>query len=79
MVDGEFCDFVVLCVSVWNIYLKPSHKEAVCCQLCEARDSILQQGEDAPAHVQEGYQVVHGDHGEQKHEGYLADDCSDHI
>lgn len=56
-----------------------AHHEPVRRQFSERVCSILQQGEESPKDIHGGDSPVHGDVGEQEHEGHHANNCADCV
>lgn len=59
--------------------LEPAHQESIRRYFGKGGSPVLQQCENAPADIEEGDQVVHGDYREQEHKGDLAHNCADGV
>lgn len=58
---------------------EPADQEPVGGHLTKGVGAVLGQGKKAPGNVEEGNGPVHGQVGEEEHEGDLADDGADSV
>lgn len=80
MCGGSRCGPTEYVVNSWEeCCFEKTNQESIRCQLRKRVDSVLEQREDAPGHVEERNQVEHRDTCKKVHERQLTNYRADHI